>query len=270
MVDIRKEQVCILVKAYPQASTKYQETVCCAGITPGGRLRRLYPIVYRQLQPAQRFDRFDWIEVNMNRAPGDPRPESYRVDQGTLRLMRRGKEASSESKVRLWSSHVVPSLSWLYVQQERTGQSLGIVRPDRGTLRFRWSPVAQAHEVDKAIAKNAARQQSLFDEHPIKPLPPPEYLFRFEFASDGKRHAMTMHDWEVQATFASYKRKYGGADAALAKMQDYYGERLADLNPHLIVGNMQKRPNQFILIGVLRSSADAEAGMQQQTLLRKR
>jgi hypothetical protein len=68
--------------------------------------------------------------------------------------------------------------------------------------------------------------QSLFDEHPIKPLPSPEYVFRLEFASDDKRHAMTLHDWEVQATYAGYKRRYGGPDAALEKMDTYYGERL--------------------------------------------
>lgn len=265
-MEIRKEQVCILVKAYPQASTKYQETVCCAGITPAGQLRRLYPIVYRQLQPQQRFERFDWIEANMNRAPGDPRPESYRVDQGTLRIITSGKQPSAESKVRLWLSHVVPSLSWLYHEQERTGRSLGIVRPDAGTLRFRWSPLAQADEADKAITKIAVRQQSLFEEHSIKPLPSPEYLFRLEFASGGKHHAMTLHDWEVQATYARYKRQYGGPTAALGKIAEYYGERLAGMNPHLIVGNMQKRPNQFILIGVLRTGADIDADPNKQAM----
>jgi hypothetical protein len=202
----------------------------------------------------------------MNRAPGDPRPESYHVDQGTLRIVTSGKRASSESKVRLWLSHVVPSLSWLYDEQERTGRSLGIVRPDPGTLRFRWSPLIQADEGDKAIAKDAFRQQSLFDEHAIKPLPSPEYLFRLEFASDGRRHAMTLHDWEIQATYVSYRHRYGSPEAALEKMAEYYGERLAGMNPHLIVGNMQKRPNQFILIGVLRTTADVEVEPKQQTL----
>jgi len=137
-----------LVNAYPQPSTKYQETVCCAGITASGQLRRRYPTVYRQLQPDQRFDRFGWIEANMNRAPGDPRPKSYRVDQGTLRVLGSGKRARPESKARMLLPHAANSLNWHYEEHARTGQSLGIVRPDPGTLRFRWHPLSQAHEND--------------------------------------------------------------------------------------------------------------------------
>lgn len=33
----QKQHICILVKAYPQPSQKYEETVCCAGVTEDGR-----------------------------------------------------------------------------------------------------------------------------------------------------------------------------------------------------------------------------------------
>jgi len=254
-MEILLERVCVLVKAYPQASSKYKETVCCAGITQDGTLRRLYPIVYRQLEPAQRFDRFDWIEANMNRAPGDPRPESFRVDQGTLRIIRAGKRASPESKAEIWLPHVAPSLTWLYDAQAKTGQSLGIVCPDPGTLQFRWKPISSAGKEEKIILHNASLQMTLFEEASINPLPNPEYTFRYDFESDGKQHAMTIHDWEVQATYANYKKSYGGPEAALEKMAEYYEQRILTMNPHFFVGNMQKRPNQFILIGVLRSTA---------------
>ena len=43
----QKRRIRILVKAFPQPSTKHEETVCCAGVTEGGReLLRLYPIRY--------------------------------------------------------------------------------------------------------------------------------------------------------------------------------------------------------------------------------
>ena len=43
----QKRRVHILVKAFPQPSTKHEETVCCAGVTEDGRkLLRLYPIRY--------------------------------------------------------------------------------------------------------------------------------------------------------------------------------------------------------------------------------
>ena len=33
----RKRRVRILVKAFPQPSTKHEETVCCAGVTEDGQ-----------------------------------------------------------------------------------------------------------------------------------------------------------------------------------------------------------------------------------------
>jgi hypothetical protein len=91
-----KEKLWILVKAYPQPSTKYQETVCCAGITMDGRLLRLYPIRYRHLKKEQQFNRFDLLEVNIRKSTTekDKRPESYRVDEDSIVILRKGKQAS--------------------------------------------------------------------------------------------------------------------------------------------------------------------------------
>ena len=50
------ERALVLVKAFPQPSQKYEETVCCAGITPAGQVVRLYPVRYRRLKPEQRFN----------------------------------------------------------------------------------------------------------------------------------------------------------------------------------------------------------------------
>jgi hypothetical protein len=38
-----EEEIVIVVKAIPQPSKRYGETVCCAGITRNGEWRRLYP-----------------------------------------------------------------------------------------------------------------------------------------------------------------------------------------------------------------------------------
>ncbi|EXJ14153.1 hypothetical protein D779_2967 [Imhoffiella purpurea] len=133
-------------------------------------------------------------------------------------------------------------------------------------MRFRWTPVASAEDEDEdtQLLFEARRQMSLLEEASLTPLPKPEYLFRYEFESAGRRHVMTIHDWEAQATYAHYKRRYGGPSQALEKMAEYYEDRMATMNPHLFVGNMKKRPRQFILIGVLRSPAIQTAEMQHQ------
>ena len=50
-----KKTVLVTVKAYPNPSTKYVETVCCAGVDlPTGEWLRLYPIRYRDLEDNKR------------------------------------------------------------------------------------------------------------------------------------------------------------------------------------------------------------------------
>lgn len=62
-MDRTIKQLRILVKAYPQHSQQYEETVCCAGVSDSGELLRIYPIPYRHLRQDQQFDRFDLIEA---------------------------------------------------------------------------------------------------------------------------------------------------------------------------------------------------------------
>jgi len=64
------------VKAWPQPSRKYIETVCCAGVTPDGAWRRLFPIRFRHLDGARQFKRWDIIEYEPQRPNDDRRGES--------------------------------------------------------------------------------------------------------------------------------------------------------------------------------------------------
>jgi hypothetical protein len=85
----RTLRVRILVKAFPQASKAHEETVCCAGISEDGtELLRLFPIRFRRLPKEHQFERFDLVEMTATKA-SDPRPESYRVDEASIRLIER-------------------------------------------------------------------------------------------------------------------------------------------------------------------------------------
>ena len=266
MDDFQKRRACILVKAYPQPSQKYQETVCVAAVSEAHDLLRLYPIRFRHLAPERRFDRFDWIEVEMTRASEDPRPESYRVKEDTIRLVKHAKATKPEEKAQLWKTSVAESLVALQDDQKASGRSLGIVRPDPDSVRFRYEAIERAGEGDQETARSVYQQQSLIEES-LTPLPTPEYVFRYQFTSAGKQHMMQLHDWEVEATYHAYKRKYGTPQAALDKMVGFYEQRAPRMNLHLIMGNMQKRPWQFIIIGVLRTAADIDRADAQGSLL---
>jgi len=83
-----RRRVLITVKAYPNPSKKYGETVCCAGVDlAANQWIRLYPIPFRDLDDEQRFKKYNVIEVNCAKATDDHRPESYKVDAGSIKVI---------------------------------------------------------------------------------------------------------------------------------------------------------------------------------------
>ena len=246
-------RVRILVKAYPQPSTKYEETVCCAGIDEETReLLRLFPIRYRRLAPPNRFDRFDQVEMTMTKASSDPRPESFHVNEDSIRLTETSSKLSPRSKVQLWAPFVAESLTALQDEYQATKRSLGIIRPDPGSVTFKAKQIKDANTEDQDLTHQVFQQASLLEDS-LKPLQKPEYSFAYSFTSASKPHTYQIHDWEVQAAYFNFRRKYG--DEALSHLVDMYENTIPHHNLHLIMGTMQKRPWQFIIIGLLRSQS---------------
>jgi hypothetical protein len=261
----QKKRVRILVKAFPQPSTKHEETVCCAGVTEDGeQLLRLYPIRYRRLPKEDQFDRYDLVEMTMTKAPSDARPESYRVDEGSIRLIEKGKLAD-ESKVRLWRPFIAPSIGVLIEENKSRGRSLGIIKPQPESLRFLIKEAKDSSLDDQEVASLVFNQASLLED-PLKPLEKPRYGFYYQFTcADPSRctcannpHTHQIHDWEVQATYFHYKRRYKTEEETLAKMMQAYQDSIPARNLHFIMGTMAAHPRTFIVIGLLRSGVDPE------------
>ena len=87
-----KKKVLVTVKAYPEQSTKYNSSVCTAGITDEGELIRLYPIPFEIFRGKQSFKKYDWIEVdckNNSKHEKLKRKESYKIRSDSLRVVDR-------------------------------------------------------------------------------------------------------------------------------------------------------------------------------------
>ena len=83
-----KKQVLITVKAYPNPSKKYKETVCCAGIDlANNHWIRLYPVPFRYLDSERQFKKYSIVEVICNKAVDDRRTESYKVDSTSIKIL---------------------------------------------------------------------------------------------------------------------------------------------------------------------------------------
>ena len=263
MAKTRTERALVLVKAFPQPRQKYEETVCCAGINPQGEFVRLYPVRYRHLRPEQKFVRWDVIEYEQERPPGDPRPESRHVDEDSIRIVQRAVQTAESARVGSWASHVSESLTALKAANVERRTSLGIVRPDPGSVHFR----PRKFPIGSAEARQLAsdfKQVSLIDTSPLPALAV-DYEFSYRFTSGGNKHDMKIHDWEVQAAYFAYKRRYG--DAGLEKLREEYEANIPQRNLHLVMGTMLVHPRQFIIIGLLRSGISPEDAERQGSLI---
>ena len=70
----------IVVRTYPTPATKGVEVSCTAAITDQGEWLRLFPVPYRRLKPVQRFHKYQWIDVEVEKS-SDARPESFRISR---------------------------------------------------------------------------------------------------------------------------------------------------------------------------------------------
>ena len=100
-------------------------------------------------------------------------------------------------------------------------------------------------------------QASLF-EKPLQPLAPPEFVSGYKYTSDGKPHTHTLQDWEVQAAYIAYCKRYETREEALKMLEQEYGTRIPTRHPHFIMGTMKLHPRNFILIGLLRTGLDPD------------
>ena len=114
-------------------------------------------------------------------------------------------------------------------------------------------------------AVQQAEQQSLLED-PLAPIESPSHSFIYQFTSGNKNHRHQIHDWEVQAAFRSYKRRYGDEDAALRMLHNEYQNNIPRNNLHFIMGTMAAHPKTFIVIGLLRSSLNPDEVARQPSL----
>jgi hypothetical protein len=158
------------------------------------------------------FRRSPAIDLNSLAATkaSDPCPESYRVDETSIKLLESGKNQTEEAKVQLWQPFIAPSLEQLYADSRATNAASAYSSPIPAASR---SPSSLPRMPTPRILKSPSRvrqvQQSSFLEDPLTPLERPEFAFGYRFTSAGHPHDPLIHDWEVQEAYRQYKRRYG-------------------------------------------------------------
>lgn len=246
-------RVLITVKAAPNPSAAYGETVCVAGLrldldSPGWV--RLYPINFRDLDAGVQFKKYEIVSINARPARADPRIESWRPEVDSLQ---------KQDWLRKWNRrrpYVEPYIedSMCGVLQAVRGnppaKSLALVRPKEVLgVEIEQHPGWTTDERAKIDAY--VSQISMFGADRT-PLEAPRFKGWYRYRCHEptcKSHRQGILDWE----FVALQRKLRGspADVAVALKAKFL-----DIcsNDHdmvaFYVGNQAKRQQTFSVLGV--------------------
>jgi hypothetical protein len=250
-------RVLVLVKATPQPSRKYGDTVCVAGVdmeAASPKWMRLYPVPFRYLDGEQQFKKYDVIRVRTRAAGADHRPESRKIDAQSLRVERSVKGWESRAR---WVEPLAGRTMCELISDARldiNAASLAAVRPYRVTgLKFSAHPGWTTDEL--ARFEEYRSQGDLFREAAPRLLDPPRFNVHLLYHCSptcNEGHEPRIIDWELTAL---QRRFFGEPDSAVeAAVREKFlnAPFREDRRPLIFVGNQEnvRRRASFTVLGL--------------------
>lgn len=252
-MNFQKKRILITVKAYPNPSKRYGETVCCAGIDlETSQWIRLFPIPYRDLDYDQRFKKYSIIDAECAPAPDDKRPESFKVRASSITIVEwidteRGKWDKRKSIV---LQLPVKSLCQVYRDVEEKDLSLGLIKPE--SISFEWEKQSKS---DK-LAKTACYSQLSFYDKKKDEIEEIPFNFYYSFKCATEEccpgHKLSIIDWEIGQAYRDWRFRYPKEDVLFEKLEQRWLD-MADATKNDVffyVGNMKRFRNTFMVLGV--------------------
>lgn len=244
----QRKRILITVKTYPQPSEKYYETVCTAGVCEDGSLIRIYPLPFRSLNEFDKFKKFQWIELDVEKNNTDPRPESHKAYPSSLSLKNWIPNKKWDERINaVFKGNPLHDMCTL---KEAYGKdiSLAVVKPQR-IIDFSYEP-----DSPNWSPKQQHALKTLWLDRPAITLEKIPWHFKFKYICGSPNcpgHNQTIEDWEVFQLYRNMKRKYKNDTIALEKVRDKY---LSDLcspkrNPYFFVG-MHNLHRIWMIIGL--------------------
>lgn len=238
----QSSRVIVLVKALPQPSKRYGETVCCAGVTVDRTWKRLFPIRFRHLKGESSFNRWDWIKFDYRHPTTDNRVESCHVYEESIVVD--GKLPKAE-RARLLNPMIVGSAR----DAMKQGHSLGLIRPQNARFIAKRKSAKKVEEEREAF-RRAAAQLSMFDDKLAK-LEPSPFEFRFKFEDTSGAHDYENGDWEAHAMY--WRESNLKSEAETIQWMEYvFNEEYPKRGMVFAIGNQAKRRQTWQLLGVIR------------------
>ena len=231
----------MLVKALPHVGDKHGETICCAGVTLDRQWRRQFPITFRYLEN-QKFSRWQWIEYRWRKPTDDKRPESQRVQDGTIIP---GPKMPKRERANFLNPLVVASTS----EAADSSKTLALIRPENPVFSFKKKRADKIDNERRDYAA-AASQLSFFTKQQ-KPLEPCPYEFRFKYTTKDGPHDHLCGDWETAAMYFRFEKLYG-VKKALKLMDETFNLEYPKNGMVFAMGTDSRYPSKWLLVGVIR------------------
>ncbi len=257
------DRVLVLVKATPQPSRQYGDTVCVAGVdmnsgTP--RWLRLYPVPFRYMEGDRQFRKYDVVSVRTRDAGADKRPESRKIDGSTIEIV---QHLAGRRRRTPWVEPLVdPSMCELVAatRDDINARSLAAVRPaDVVGLEFTKHPGWSTDELQRF---DEYRQQGdLFNETPPRLLDAPSWVVHLVYRCQGPEcsgHRQRIIDWELTALQARYRARSEEELKAAVTRNFFEIPFAAGRSPLIFVGNQEdvRRRSSFTVLGLYYPEVD--------------
>jgi hypothetical protein len=246
-----QREALITVKAYPNPSSKYFETVCVAAITAEEGWIRLYPVNFRSLPESQRFRKYQRVRFRMRKHEKDSRPESFRLDEHSIELLDIVESDGDWRERGRWiRPSIGPSMCEVIRLQKETSRSLGCVKP-----AIVEDLLVEDADPNWSDRKKATMQQiALFDPVDTK-LEKIPFVFRYKYRCEDnacRGHSQSIIDWELMELYRKVRDQNLSRDELLKKIRAKYFDELCgpERDTHFFVGNHSLYPASFMVLGV--------------------
>lgn len=246
-------RVLVTVKAAPNPSSTYGETVCVAGLRLDAGAEgwvRLYPLNLRFIEQDLTFSKYDVVSVDA-RPASEGRRESWRPQIHSLR-----KEAHLDGwprRMTYLGPFAHDTMCDINARALTGGPSLGLVQArEVSGIRIELHPGWTKEEQQKIDA--FVNQPELFDEgRPKTALQAPRFRAQYRWRCmdpSCRGHEQGLIDWE----FAAFQRRLSPNDAeAREQIKKRWLREVcsSDRDVHFYVGNQAKRHQTFSILGVV-------------------
>lgn len=253
------EELLILVKTYPQPSSGHRETTCVAAINRDGKMRRVFPVPFRLLEGQFQFKKWEWTRAQLIKEPKDHRPESFKIDVDSIERLETIAARGSWQARRQWlDSHVVASFDELEARRQKTGETLGILRPSR-LIGLDITPESKVEWTE--AEKQRLLREGLFDSDAVRSRPPLRKLpyafhYRYECGGATARHRIT--DWEAGALFWNCLRSHG--DDWQQPFRDKMEKWMAQRDLMFLMGTIHRFPDHWLIVGLIYPPLPKDVG----------